>query len=110
MHQTMACASGRPIKRALGSLSVASIALPLAHRHDQHQQLTIPHLVNEAEPGGPQLDLVAVEGSTQFAHGDPGLMQPLGQLVLELLSDSWRQLPPLPKGFRVKCQLKGHRG
>ena len=39
MHQAMACASGRPIKRALGSLSVASIALPLAHRHDKDRHL-----------------------------------------------------------------------
>jgi hypothetical protein len=43
----------------------------------------------------------------QFARGDPGLSQSLGQLVPELLSDSWRQLSPLPKGFRVKGQLKG---
>jgi hypothetical protein len=39
-----------------------------------------------------------------------GLSQLFGKLIIELLSDSWRQLPPFPKGFRVKGQLKGHRG
>ena len=65
-------------------------------------------LVDQAVPGGTQLDLVAVGGPTQFAGVDPRLSQPFGQLVLELVPDCWRQLLPLPKGFRVKCQFKGH--
>jgi hypothetical protein len=89
---------------------VDSIALPLAHRHDKDEELMVTHLADQTVPGGPQLDLVAVAGSTQFARGDPGLSQPLSQPVLERRPDSWRQLPPLPKGFRVKGQLKGHQG
>jgi hypothetical protein len=44
---------------------VDNIALPLAHRHDEDEELMVTHLVNQTVPGGPQL-------------------------VLELLSDSWR--------------------
>ena len=48
----------------LGSLSVASIALPLAHRHDKAQRLrVIPHLVHQAEARGAELDLGAACGS-----------------------------------------------
>jgi len=32
-------------------LPVDSIALPLAHRHNQHQHLPIPHLVDAAKSG-----------------------------------------------------------
>ena len=32
---------------------VDSIELPLAYRHNQHQQLMVTHLVDEAVPGGP---------------------------------------------------------
>jgi hypothetical protein len=43
---------------------VDSLALPLAHRHDKDQKLVVTHLVDEMLPGGPQLALGAVGGST----------------------------------------------
>jgi hypothetical protein len=48
---------------ALISLSVDSIALPLAHRHDQHQQLAIPHVVDQTETSGEEFDLGVMTGS-----------------------------------------------
>ena len=81
---------------ALVSLVISSIAVPLAHRQDKHQHLLIPHLIDQTESGGTELDLVAVGGSPQFAGWDPGLDQTFGQLFLELLPDPDRQLLPLP--------------
>ena len=48
------------VASALVSLAVDSSALPLAHRHNQHQYLAIPHLVDQAKSCGTELDLVAV--------------------------------------------------
>ena len=61
---------------------IGSIAVSLAYRQDQHQHLLISHLINQAESGGTELDLVAIGGSAQFA----------------------------PQCLRVKGQIKGHRG
>jgi hypothetical protein len=44
-----------------------SIAVSLAYRQDQHQHLLISKLIDQAESGGMELDLVAVGGSAQFA-------------------------------------------
>jgi hypothetical protein len=66
---------------ALVSLVISSIAVSLAYRQDQHQHLLISHLIDQAESGGTELDLVAVGGSAQFA----------------------------PQGLRVQGQIKGHR-
>jgi hypothetical protein len=32
---------------------VDNIALPLAHRHDKHEELMVTHLVDQTVPGGP---------------------------------------------------------
>jgi hypothetical protein len=61
---------------------IGSIAISLAYRQDQHQQLLISHLTDQAESGGTELDLVAVAGSAQFAS----------------------------QCLRVKGQIKGHQG
>jgi hypothetical protein len=45
---------------ALVSLVIDSIAVPLAHRHDKHHHLLIPHLVDQPEASSAKLDLVAV--------------------------------------------------
>jgi hypothetical protein len=55
-------------RSALISVVISSIAVSLAHRQDQHQHLLISHLINQAESGGTELDLVAVSGSAQFAQ------------------------------------------
>ena len=63
------------------SVMIGSIAVSHAYRQDQHQHLLISHLINQAESGGTELDLVAVCGSAQFA----------------------------PQWLRVKGQIKGLR-
>lgn len=108
MHQTMACASSSPIKRALVGLEVDSIAPPLAHRHNQHQHLAITHLVDEAKSSSAKFDFVAMTGSPQFAGWNPLFEQPFGQLVLELLLDPCAQGLPFPQGLGMKGQLIGH--
>ena len=89
---------------------VDNIALPLAHRHDKHQHLVIPHFVDQTETSGAELDLVAIGGAPQRAGGNLRFDQPLGQLLFELLPNPCGQRPPLPQSLGVKGQLKGHRG
>jgi hypothetical protein len=45
---------------ALFSLANHSIAVPLAHRHVQHQHLLIANLINKVESCSMELDLVAI--------------------------------------------------
>jgi hypothetical protein len=48
---------------ALITLAKGSIALPLAHRHNQYQQLAIPHVVDLTETSGEEFDRGAISGS-----------------------------------------------
>jgi hypothetical protein len=60
---------------------VDGIAFPLACRHDKDEELMVTHLADQTVPGSTQLDLGAITRATPSARGDPGLSQPLGQLV-----------------------------
>jgi len=92
------------------SLAIDSIALPLAHRHNQHQQLVFTHLVDEAKSSSVKFDFAAMTGSAQFADWTPRFDQPFDQLRRERLPDACAQGLPFPQGLGIKGQLLGHRG
>jgi len=98
------------MQAALVSLAVDSIARALAHRRNQHQYLAIPHLVDQTEAGGAELDFGAITGPPQLAGVNSRDNQPLSQLLFEQRGNPCGQLPPFPQSLGMKGQLKGYRG
>jgi hypothetical protein len=80
----------------------------LACGNDRHQHDAVVNLIHQTVANRTQLDLAAIRHAVQSGCGHARMLQPLDQLILELLANGWRKLVPLLECRLDKRELIAH--